>query len=138
MNLKNKSVLIVEDEPSNYYLLQTILERSGIITTWVTNGIDAVNTLNGTKIFDAIFMDLKIPKLNGYEATRRIKRHYKSLPIIAVTAYALTGDKEKAIAAGCDKYITKPYKKNDILNILSEALLEQTNKQTNMLVKNVS
>jgi len=90
MNLKNKSVLIVEDEPSNYYLLQTILERSGIITTWVTNGIDAVNTLNGTKIFDAIFMDLKIPKLNGYEATRRIKRHYKSLPIIAVTAYALT------------------------------------------------
>lgn len=131
MTLSKKNVLIVEDEVSNYYLLETILKRAGVITKWVTDGFEAIDSIDLQNNFDAIFMDLRLPYLNGYEATRQIKQKKPALPIIAVTAYALNGDKEKAEAAGCDRYITKPYTKNQILHTLSEILTESIKKSEN-------
>ncbi|MCF8334893.1 MAG: response regulator [Bacteroidales bacterium] len=108
---KNKIILIVEDEYSNYYLLKKIVELRGAATIWVTNGRDAVNTMNEEQDIDMILMDLKLPVMNGLDATRKIKENYPKTPIIAVTAHAMKTDRKMALSAGCDDYIAKPLKK---------------------------
>ena len=73
-------------------------------------GIEAVEACRANPDLDLVLMDIRIPKVNGYEATRQIRQFNKEVIIIAQTAYGLSGDREKAIAAGCDDYISKPYR----------------------------
>jgi len=86
----------------------------------VKNGIEAVETCQINPDFDLIFMDIQMPGMNGYEATRQIREFNKEVIIIAQTAYALTGDKEKTLDAGCNDYISKPIKKLDINNLVQK------------------
>ncbi len=116
-----KVLLIVEDEESNYFLLFRLLKRSGILTIWAKNGKEAVEICK-TKKVDVVLMDIRMPVMDGYEATRLIKMEKKDLPVIAQTAYALTGEREKSIAAGCDAYLSKPIDSRELRTILSRYL----------------
>jgi PAS domain S-box-containing protein len=118
----NLNVLVVEDEESNFLYLKTILEsiKTKVIHAW--NGKEAIDIINKDVPVDIILMDLKMPEVNGFEATREIKKTNPNLIIIAQTAYAMGGDKEKALNAGCDDYISKPIKKELLIKLLEQYL----------------
>jgi two-component system cell cycle response regulator DivK len=102
-------ILYVEDNDDNVYMLKNRLSRAGFTVVIATNGEQGVAMATGEQP-DLILMDLTLPDIDGEEATRRIKADptTKRIPIIALTANAMSGDKEKAIAAGCDDFDTKP------------------------------
>jgi two-component system cell cycle response regulator DivK len=109
-------ILVVEDQPDNQRILRDLLSHAGYALVEATNGLDGV-TLAGAERPDLILMDIQLPGVDGYEATRRIKADpsLRSIPIIAVTSYALSGDEVKARAAGCDDYVTKPFSPRALL-----------------------
>jgi CheY-like chemotaxis protein len=102
-------ILYVEDNDDNIYMLQRRLTRAGHTVLIARDGAQGVE-MAGAEQPDLILMDLGLPVLDGWEATRRIKAAPRSrhIPVIAITANAMTGDKEKAMAAGCDDFDTKP------------------------------
>jgi two-component system cell cycle response regulator DivK len=104
-----KKVLVVEDNESNLYLMRFILEKNGYHVIEAKEGVQGVNMAK-TETPDFIIMDIQLPDITGLEATRRIRdaEADSNIPIIAVTSYAMVGDREKAIAAGCTGYIEKP------------------------------
>ena len=107
-NLKNRHILIAEDVPANYKLIAAVLKGTFAKLTWVKNGQQAVEAILSHDDFDLILMDLHMPVMDGYKATEHIKTINSKIPIVALTAYAIEGDMEKALNAGCDDYITKP------------------------------
>jgi PAS domain S-box-containing protein len=111
-------VLIVEDEFSNLHFIKSSLKDHIFEITTAGNGKDAVTIFEQNPDFDLILMDLKLPLLSGYDATRKIKAIKQNVPVIAITAYALRGDKEKALEAGCDAYLAKPFIKEELLTII--------------------
>jgi len=116
-----KTVMIVEDEESNYFLLDRMLRRTGLTLLWAKNGLEAIELFK-SKPVDLILMDIRMPVMDGYEAAQAIKKEKKELPIIAQTAYALKGEREKSLAAGCDSYISKPIDSRELKSILSKYL----------------
>jgi two-component system, cell cycle response regulator DivK len=104
----NKRILVVEDQPDNRQIIREITEAE--------NGEEALATI-GKERPDLILMDIQLPIMDGYEATRRIKgdASLRSIPIIAVTSYALSGEGQKARATGCDDYVPKPYSPRELL-----------------------
>jgi CheY-like chemotaxis protein len=102
-------VLYVEDNEDNVYVLKSRLTRKGYTVLVAADGAQGV-LMAAAELPEIILMDLSLPVLDGWEATRRIKAEPKTrhIPIIALTAHAMTGDKEKALAAGCDDFDTKP------------------------------
>lgn len=113
-----KTILIVEDENSNYKYLEALL-RNKVKLLWTNNGIDAVQMSNELPI-DLILMDIKLPKMDGFEATRLIKKNKPDVPIIAVTAYAMDVDRRQSIEAGCDNYISKPFKMEELFSLINK------------------
>jgi CheY-like chemotaxis protein len=102
------TILIAEDEESNYKYLEAVLKDKGITKIiWSKNGVEAVNAVEKQTI-DLIFMDLKMPEMDGLEATKKIKKINKKIPVLALTAFADTYDIRKAKKAGCNDYIYKP------------------------------
>jgi len=117
--LSDKTILLVEDEHSNYLLVDSMLNNNNNRLIHVTNGFDALETFKTmASEIDFILMDIKIPGINGYEATREIKEIKPDVPIIAQTAYAISGERDKCIEAGCDDYIAKPYNKAELLSVI--------------------
>ena len=104
-----KKVLIVEDNNKNLYMLKFLLEESGYQVFEARDGVEGVKLAAITKP-DLIVMDIQLPLLDGYEATKQIKANEEisNIPIVAVTSFAMVGDKEKTMKAGCDCYIEKP------------------------------
>jgi two-component system cell cycle response regulator DivK len=102
-------ILYVEDNEDNVYVLKSRLTRAGHTVLVAADGAQAV-TMAAAERPDLILMDLSLPVLDGWEATRRIKAapETRHIPVIALTAHAMAGDREKAIAAGCDDFDTKP------------------------------
>ncbi len=121
-NWEDKVILVAEDVESNFQLLETLLKRTSVNIMWVKNGEEAIETANKTKHIDLILMDIQMPVLNGFEATKAIKKTQPDVPIIAVTAFALEGDREKMLEAGCDGYISKPIKSKLLYEKLSHYL----------------
>jgi two-component system, cell cycle response regulator DivK len=111
-----KCILVVEDQEDNRQILRDLLSSGGYDMIEAENGEDAVTSAAANRP-DLILMDIQLPILDGYEATRRIKSdpQLKSIPIIVVTSYALSGDEEKARRAGCDDYVAKPYSPRQLL-----------------------
>ena len=111
-----KCVLVVEDQEDNRQILRDLLGNAGFDLVEAENGEQALAAL-AIRRPDLILMDIQLPIMDGYEATRRIRAdpEMKSIPIIAVTSYALTGDEAKALAAGCNAYVTKPYSPRALL-----------------------
>jgi two-component system cell cycle response regulator DivK len=102
-------ILYVEDNDDNVYMLKTRLTRKGFTVLIATDGARGVS-MAAAEQPDLILMDLSLPVLDGWEATRRIKaaEETRHIPVIALTAHAMAGDREKALAAGCDDFDTKP------------------------------
>ena len=115
LDWSDKLILVAEDVDSNYFLIQTILKKTGVHLLWAKNGQEAYEMCRENYDIDLVLMDIQMPIMNGYDATREIKKIRPSLPIIAQTAYAMTGEKNKSIDAGCDDYIPKPLKKRKLL-----------------------
>jgi two-component system, cell cycle response regulator DivK len=112
----SKCILVVEDQEDNRQILRDLLGNAGYELTEAENGEEAIAAVARRRP-DLILMDIQLPIMDGYEATRRIRTNsdLKSVPIIAVTSYALAGDENKALAAGCDGYVSKPYSPRDLL-----------------------
>jgi CheY-like chemotaxis protein len=103
-----KKILVVEDEYSNFELVEAILFQTKVEIIHATNGKEAVDICRQKDDIDVVLMDMRMPVMNGYEATEIIKAEKKDLPIISLTAYAMAEDRQKSIMAGCDDYISKP------------------------------
>ena len=111
-----KRILVVEDQEDNRQILRDLLANAGYDMIEAENGEEALAAVTKRRP-DLILMDIQLPIMDGYEATRRIRTNpdLKSVPIIAVTSYALAGDEDKALAAGCDGYVSKPYSPRELL-----------------------
>jgi two-component system cell cycle response regulator DivK len=118
-----KRILIVEDTEDNRRIMRDLLSNAGFDIIEAHDGQAAVAAA-ANYVPDLILMDIQLPVLNGYEAIRRIKAdiRLRSIPIIAVTSYALSGDKESARAAGCDRYVAKPFSPRQLLATIRELL----------------
>jgi two-component system, cell cycle response regulator DivK len=121
-----KRILVVEDQEDLRDVLRTLLVGSGYEMLEAADGEAGVAKAQSDRP-DLILMDIQLPVLDGYEATRRIKTDpsLKATPIIAVSSFAMKGDEEKARAAGCDHYVTKPYSPLQLLRIIRSLLPEQ-------------
>jgi signal transduction histidine kinase/ActR/RegA family two-component response regulator len=118
-NWKDKVILIAEDEKANFIYLNTILSKSNARIYWAVDGAVAVR-LCKKKHIDLVLMDIKMQGMNGYEATKKIKSMNPDIPVIAQTAYAMSDDIEKLMKAGCNDYITKPIKINELLPLINK------------------
>jgi len=118
-----KIILIVEDEPKNLKLFRDLLQRFGFETVEATDGEQGVELAREKKP-DLILMDIMMPKMDGLEATRLLKADAttKRIPIIALTSYAMKGDRERTIEAGCDGYIAKPVDIQELLKAVGQFL----------------
>jgi signal transduction histidine kinase/CheY-like chemotaxis protein len=112
-------ILVAEDDEVSYTLLVEVLRSDKVQILRANNGIEAVQLVEENEDLSLVLMDIKMPKLNGIEATERIRTFNKSVPIVAQTAYALDGDRDKAISAGCDEYITKPIDSDILLGVVN-------------------
>jgi len=117
----------VEDEVTNFIYLREVLKVFDFKIIHVQNGLEAVEQFTKHKHdIDLVFMDIKMPIMDGYEATINIRKHNKTVPIIAITAYAMEEDENKAMKAGCNHYLSKPVSKQNlydtILNYLAVAV----------------
>lgn len=126
--LANCKILLVEDEPINMLLATAVLERENIHITTAQNGSEAVaQFLN--KDFDCILMDIQMPEMDGYQATAAIRSHEREhgghIPIIAMTAHAMKGDRQKCLDAGMDGYLSKPLQTGDICAAIEQQLQEE-------------
>lgn len=121
----SKRILVVEDDAQNSYLIQFILEKSGYAVELVADGEQAVASMAAANPRpDLILMDMLLPKMNGYEATRAIKAmpDGAGVPVIALTAYSMKGDRERILEAGCDGYIAKPIDPETFVSEMEEYL----------------
>ncbi|RXQ96511.1 PAS domain S-box protein [Ancylomarina salipaludis] len=114
LNFNNVTVLIAEDDKTSFSFLKALLSSKGMKCVWVKNGREAVKYCTENNPIDLLLMDINMPEMNGYIATSQIKTIRPKLPIIAQTAYAIEGDKENILAAGCDYYISKPINQNEL------------------------
>jgi two-component system cell cycle response regulator DivK len=118
-----KRILIIEDQEDNRAIMRDLLTGAGFELIEATDGEEGVRFAQSERP-DLILMDIQLPVIDGYEATRRIKAivELKSLPIIAVTSYALSGDEAKTREAGCDGYVAKPFSPRHLLAKVREFL----------------
>ena len=104
-----KSILVIEDNEQNLYLVTYILEKGGFLVRAARDGLEGISQAAAARP-DLVLLDIQLPGMDGYEVARRLRAlpGFSSLPIVAVTSYAMVGDKEKALAAGCSGYLEKP------------------------------
>jgi two-component system cell cycle response regulator DivK len=119
----SKRILVIEDTEDNRRILRDLLTRAGFELIEAADGESGV-AMATTHRPDLILMDIQLPVFDGYEATRRIRANpdTRAIPIIAVTSYALSGDESKALAAGCDGYVAKPFSPRKILALVQQFL----------------
>ncbi len=122
INLSEKTILIVEDDDSSYEYIHAVIGMHKMKDIRAENGQKAVELCQKNAEIDLVLMDINMPVLNGYDASMQIKKLRPELPIIAQTAYAIAGDREKSLDAGCDEYISKPIKKDELITKINQLL----------------
>ena len=118
--LEGKKVLVVDDDIRNIFAMTSLLERFKMNVVSAENGKDAIQMLTDQRDIDVVLMDIMLPMMDGYTTIRAIREisHFKELPIIAVTAKAMKGDREKCIAAGASDYLCKPVEAEQLRSTL--------------------
>jgi CheY-like chemotaxis protein len=118
--LAGRQVLVIDDDIRNIFALTSMLEQYGMDVVFAENGQEGIERLASMPGVDVVLMDVMMPGMDGYEAMRVIRRNlaHKSLPIIAVTAKAMKGDREKCIEAGASDYLAKPINPDQLLSLL--------------------
>ncbi len=122
LNWKEKVILVAEDVTTNYLLIKTALNKTGVQLIWAKNGQEAVDHCKNADQIDLILMDVRMPVMDGFEATQNIRHLFPDIPIIAQTSYAMDGDREKSIASGCTDYISKPFNLKEFIEIIAKYL----------------
>lgn len=119
-----KKILVVEDNEANIYLMEFILKKNGFDVTVAKTASEGIDFAQKGD-FDLILMDIQLPDMDGHEAVRRIREFEscKKIPIVAVTSYAMAGDREKAISAGCSGYIEKPINPDTFISEIQRFIL---------------
>ena len=117
----NKTILIAEDEDSNYHYLKMVLNKTKANIVWAQDGIEAINLCKEHRP-DLILMDIRMPNMNGLEATREIKKTHPEIPIVAQTAFTMENNEKMSREAGCSAYIQKPIQRPNLLNLLNKFL----------------
>lgn len=117
-----KTILVAEDDRINFLLIREILTKTGVNILWAANGEEAVEICRNNDKIDLILMDIKMPLMDGYEATKIIRNFRPILPIVALTAYAQESDKERAMAEGCVGHISKPVDRTQLYSVLQQFL----------------
>jgi CheY-like chemotaxis protein len=118
----DKIILVAEDIELNFMYIHELLEPTGAMIVRAENGKKAVDYCLANNKVDLILMDILMPVMSGYDATRNIKAVRNNIPIIAQTAYALTEDRSKALAAGCDDFIAKPISREELLRKINKLI----------------
>ena len=118
--LRSKKVLVVDDDVRNIFALTSLLEQHGVRVISAETGKDAISLLNEDEAIDAVLMDIMMPEMDGYETMRQIRKDpkHRLLPILALTAKAMKGDREKCLEAGASDYIAKPVNTEELLALL--------------------
>jgi len=119
-NWKNKVILVVEDVANNFLLVKKSLKKTEVELIWAKNGLEAVDEFKQNPNIDLVLMDIRMPIMNGLEATKQIKEINPKMPIIAQTAYAMDGDRERSLHAGCDDYISKPINLKEFIELIAK------------------
>jgi len=114
--------LVVEDTASNKQLIDTFLSHTGANLTYAFTGLEAIEAVQEAQKIDLVLMDIRLPEMNGLTATRIIKQMRPGLPILAQTAYAMESDRQACLGAGCDEFLSKPYRKADLIAIINQLL----------------
>ncbi|MDX9697689.1 MAG: response regulator [Bacteroidales bacterium] len=117
----NKTIVIAEDEESNFRFLEMVLVRTGAKILWAFDGLEAIELVK-TNHPDLVLMDIKMPNLDGLEATRRLKILFPEIPIVMQTAYAMASDEKQSYEAGCDGYISKPIRAKKLIEVVAKFL----------------
>lgn len=138
LDLSDKTILVVEDVESNFQLISTYLKKTNVKIIWTMNGKEAVEACKTNDAIDLVLMDMQMPVMNGYEATKIIKSFKEDFPIVAVTAFALAGDKEKILKAGCDDYISKPMNAKELYKKKSIFTYQKVNLVLNSFIKKIN
>ncbi len=122
VKIKDLNILIAEDNDSNYLLIKKLLKDNQLTRT--ITGVEAIEKIKA-QTFDIVFMDMRMPVMNGLEATSLIREFNQTTPIIALTANAFDSDRENALAAGCNHFMTKPVKKRELIDLLFRYFKQQ-------------
>jgi PAS domain S-box-containing protein len=130
-NWSGKTILIAEDDLNSYKFLRELLGRTKVEILHAPNGEKAVETVRSNKRIDLVIMDIQMPVMDGLEATRQIKSINFRIPVVAQTAFAMAGDREKMQLAGCDEYVSKPVNGNHLLAVIHHFLIPERGKTQN-------
>ena len=122
-NFIGKTILIAEDEAVSRFLFEKALKKTKANLFFVKNGVEAVEMVKENTEIDAVIMDIRLPLMDGLEATAKIKGLIPEMPVIIQSAYAMQSTREEAIESGCDDFITKPIKVETLLAILHRHLI---------------
>lgn len=122
-NFIGKTILIAEDEAVSRFLFEKALKKTKANLFFVKNGVEAVEMVKENTEIDAVIMDIRLPLMDGLEATVKIKELIPEMPVIIQSAYAMQSTREEAIESGCDDFLTKPIKVETLLAILHRHLI---------------
>jgi two-component system, cell cycle response regulator DivK len=119
---KGKTILVVEDTETSTRYFEAALIKTAATLYWAYNGKDAIDLVKNENDIDLILMDIHMPIMNGFEATKEIKKMRPNIPIIVQTAYVLSGEEEKSYDAGADSFLSKPIKYSTLLQTIARFL----------------
>jgi two-component system, cell cycle response regulator DivK len=116
--LQSKNIIIAEDDETNYLLIKEYLEYTKANVLWAKTGKETIHIVEKNKDIDLVLMDIQLPEVNGFEALQTIRRKHPKMPVVAITAYAISGDREKGLKAGFNEYLAKPVSRKTLLDTI--------------------
>ncbi|MBA7578407.1 Sensor histidine kinase RcsC [subsurface metagenome] len=133
--LKNKKILIAEDNILNYKLIEAILDKTEAWLVWAKDGVEAVEFVSSGQEFDLVLMDIRMPNMDGFQATQEIRQLKKELPVVAITACGMGYEKEMARQAGFNDYLTKPVNAEKLIETINKYIHEEKIKVKSKKIK---
>lgn len=125
--LEGRNILMVDDDTRNIFALSSYLEYQGIRIRTAASGAEALKILDESRDIELVLMDMMMPEMDGFEAIRHLRNHPElhTLPVIAVTASAMKGDREKCLEAGASEYVSKPVNLQELMDKMAELLADR-------------